>query len=308
METDSQHPPSLELAEVVASALRTHPALAGAEAQRDAAGAELAEARSARLPTVSASALAVRYQEPMVVAPLHGFDLRNPPQFDDLLYQGHATAEYTLFDGGARGARIRGSAALAESAALGVAAARDAVLAEVTSAYLSALTARDVLRAHDQRVRALEEERARARLFFEEGTAPRVAVLRTEAALSRAEAARSAADEALGLARRRLARASGLEPARVEAASLRDVALPDTTVPSAPVLVARALSANPALARAAGRVAAAEARASAARATFLPRVSLTGRYSAFGASGTDATGEWQAGLKLSYPLFSGGAR
>ncbi|NIP80472.1 MAG: TolC family protein, partial [Gemmatimonadetes bacterium] len=72
------------------------------------------------------------------VAPLHGFDLQSPPEFDETLYQGHAAAEYTLFDGGARAARIRGSEALADAASSGLALARDAVIADATSAYMAA--------------------------------------------------------------------------------------------------------------------------------------------------------------------------
>lgn len=299
---------ALTLAEVLESALGTHPSVAGAEARADAAAAATGEARSARLPTLAVSAVATRYQEPMVVAPLHGFDIRSPPQFDETLYQGHASAEYTLFDGGARGARVRASAALESSAASGLAAARDGVLADATSAYLSALTAGEVLRAHDRWVEALEEERARARLLFEEGKTARLAVLRTEAALSRARAEREAADEGLELALRRLARVSGLEAARVRGATLAGVVLAEETLRGREALVAQAREANPGLAQASSRVSATETRVAAARSSYLPRVSLAGRYSAFGAPGTDVLGEWQAGVQVSYPLFTGGGR
>ena len=300
--------PPLELVEVLESALRTHPAVAGAEARLDAASAAAGEARAARLPTLAAMATATRYQEPMVVAPLHGFDIQSPPRFDEQLYQGHATAEYTLFDGGARSARIRAAAALAESARSGLAASRDQVLVEATSAYLAALTARDVRQAGDEWVRALEEERARARLLFDEGKTARVAVLRTEAALSRARAERAAADETLRLALHRLVRVSGLEPDRVRAEALAAVGVRDTAVPDRDTLVARARSANPGLARAEGQLAAATTRVEGARSSYLPTLSLSGRYSAFGSESTELVWEWQAGVQLSYPLFTGGAR
>ncbi|MGK7311305.1 MAG: TolC family protein [Candidatus Longimicrobiales bacterium M2_2A_002] len=304
-----QEPDPLTLREVLESALRTHPSVAGAEARREAAAASTSAARAAWLPTVAASALATRYQEPMVVAPLHAFDPQSPPAFDETLYQGHATAEYTLFDGGGRSARIRAAAALEASAESGVMVARDAVLAEAVSSYLSALTARDVLRAHDWWVTALEEERERARLLFDQGKTPRLAVLRTEAALSRARARREAAAESLRLARYRLGRVSGLDDARVADAELTELALVEPALPGRRVLVERALrSENPALASAASREAATEGRAAAARSAFLPRISLSGGYSAFGAPSVDWTGEWQAGVQLSYPLFTGGAR
>lgn len=304
-----QAPGPLTLREVLESAVRTHPTVVGAEARLDAAAASTGEARSAWLPTVAASGVATRYQEPMVVAPLHGFDVRSPPAFDETLYQGHATAEYTLFDGGGRSARIRAAAAQEASAESGVAVARDAVLVEAVSAYLSALTARDVLRAHDRWVTALEEERERARQLFDQGKTPRLAVLRTEAVLSRARAEREAAAEALRLARYRLGRVSGLDDDRVVRAELVEVRLAEPQLADRRTLVERARRPdNPALARAASRVAATESRAAAAGSSFLPRVSLSGRYSAFGAPSVDLTGEWQAGVQLSYPLFTGGAR
>ena len=298
----------LSLVEAVESALRTHPAVSGAEARRRAAAASVAEARAAWLPTVAASALARRHQEPMVVAPLHGFSLQSPPSFDETLYQGHASAEYALFDG-ARSARVRAASAVESSLEAGVAVAREAVLAEVTSAYLAAVTARDVLRAQRLRVTALEEEGERSALLFREGRAPRLAVLRAEAALSRARAQREAAAEELSLALRRLARVSGLDDARVRGATLVPLAPHEGERPSRERLVDRARGAgNPTLAQAEDRVAATESRVAAARSLFLPRVALTGRYSAFGAPSAELTGEWQAGVEVSYPLFTGGVR
>ena len=122
----------LRLGEVLESALATHPTVAGAEARLSASEAGVGEARAAWLPTVSASAVATRHQEPMVVAPLHGFDIRTPPSFDETLYQASASADFTLFDGGARGARVRVAESLEASAASSVLVAPDAVMAEAT--------------------------------------------------------------------------------------------------------------------------------------------------------------------------------
>jgi outer membrane protein TolC len=43
----------------------------------------------------------------MIVTPIHGFTPGATPPFDEALIQGAATVSFTLFDGGARGARIR---------------------------------------------------------------------------------------------------------------------------------------------------------------------------------------------------------
>lgn len=298
----------LDLGVVVEAALASHPSVAGAAARLRAAEAVAAGERAARLPTVATTATLTRYEKPMVVAPLHGFDPMSPPSFDETLYQGHAAADYTLFDGGARRSRIRAAERVAGGAEAGVAAARDAVVAEAVSSYLAVLTAEAVRAAHAQRVAALETERGRAALLLEQGKAPRVAVLRTEAAVSRARAELEAAAGGLELALRRLARVSGLELERIRSAPLREVSAAADQAPEREALMAAALESNPRLREAERRVAAAEAGVGAARAANLPRVSLAGRYSAFGSPDTELQPEWNAGVQVSYPLFTGGAR
>ncbi len=299
--------PTLGLRAVVAAALATHPRLAGAESRIGVAEAEAAEARSALLPSLALSGVATRYEEPMVVAPLHGFDPARPPEFDETLYQGHASAEYTLLDGGARRARIRGADATTAAAEAAARAAREAVIAEAVLSYLAALTAGDIEAAHGARVEALEAELTRSRRFLEEGTAPRVAVLRTEAALSAARADREAARQRLQVSLRRLERLTGLGD-RVADAALVDVRVAVGEPAARDSLLSAAAARSPVVAEARARVSAAGAAVGAARASFIPRVSLTGRYSAFAAATVDPALEWQAGVQLSYPLFTGGSR
>ena len=208
-------PVTLEVA--VRAALVNHPALEAARARLDAAEAGVGEARSGWLPTVGTQAHATRYQEPMVVAPLHGFDPMDPPGFERTLVQGHAVAEWLAFDGGARSARVESARSAAEGAEAGLVAAGEAVIAEAVSSYVSAGTAAALQAAHEEALGALETERSRASLLLEQGKTPRVALLRSEAALSRARAELAAATEAHRLALRRLARTTGLAPERLEA-------------------------------------------------------------------------------------------
>ncbi len=298
----------LSLMEVVGLAVATHPSVDAARERARAAAAETGQARAALWPELAVAGLGTRYAEPMVVAPLHGFDPGNPPAFDETLYQGHASAEYTVFDGGARRSKIRAAAAQTTAAEAAVEAAREAVVAEAVSSYLSALSAREVLSAHRQQVAALESERERARLLFAEGKAARVVVLRGEAALSEARAGREAAGGELRLSLQRLVRVSGLPPERVTAGALVEVEPSGDVVEPRDGLVARALASNARLLAVRDRAAAARLAVGAARAAFLPRVELSGRYSAFGSASTDPAMEWQTGIQVSYPVFAGGAR
>lgn len=298
----------------VRSALATHPTIEAARARLDAAESAVGEARASWLPTVGTQGLGTRYEEPMVVAPLHGFDPAAPPRFDRTLVQGHAVAEWTAFDGGARGARIAGARAVASGAESGVEAASHGVIAEAVSSYLGASTADEVARAHGELVRALEAERSRAALLFEAGRIPRVSVLRAEAALSRARADLEAVGAEREVAFRRLARVTGLGMERL-AVGLESM-LPDAAPPepaggapgSRDALVETALARHPELGRARGRAAAAGAMVDGARSAYLPRIGVAGRYSAFGSAETAPRPEWNAGVQVSWAAFTGGAR
>jgi outer membrane protein len=302
------HSYALSLEEVLDSALATHPALDMGRAGVDAARASVGEAQAGWWPAVSATGLARRYEEPMVVAPLHGFDPQRPPVFDRTLIQGHAVAEWTLYDGGLTRWRSRGAEGLADAAAAGLDVARDAVIVEVVTAYLGALTAEAVLAAHDGMVASLEAERDRSARLYDQGRAPRVQLLRVEAALSRTVADRESASARRELALRRLARVSGLPWERVQGGSLAGFEPSAAPPGERGTLVESALAESPALERASARAAAAEAAVAAARSQWLPRLSLGAAYSAFGGSDRRFAPEWNVGAQVSYPLFVGGAR
>ena len=201
---------SLTLAEAVALALETHPALGQARANEEVAAARVKQAQAGRFPWLTSQASLARHQEPMVVAPLHGFDPLDPPAFDQNLLQGSLTLGYTLFDGGARGARIRQAEAGEGAARAGGIGSGMEVTAQVSATYLGILSGQEVLEAVLGQKLALASEVERVRQFLEEGKAARVDLLRVEAAMSRAEASEISARAGLELAQSRLARLTGL--------------------------------------------------------------------------------------------------
>src|SRR5688500_13734736 len=81
----AQH--TLTLLDVVTYARQRHPSVDLAKATTDRARSLVREARAARRPTASLDANLNQFQEPMVVAPLHGFDPTRPPVFDRTLMQ-----------------------------------------------------------------------------------------------------------------------------------------------------------------------------------------------------------------------------
>lgn len=297
----------LTLSRAVRRALEHDPAVRGAVAGSDAARASVGEARAPRFPTLALTGSATRFQEPMVAIPIHGFEPGNLPPFDQTLFQAGLTLQYTLFDGGARGARVRGARARADAAGAALDEAARQLVARVVRTYLAAQSAREVVDAHDRRIAALAAELARVRQRREVGRAADIEVLRVEASAAAAQADRVRAAAELELAELELARLTDLAPADTRADRLAAVGDRDTTLPAREVLTARALVASPALERARGELAAARAARALAAGARWPTLELVGAYVDRGGLDTDHSLEWNVGVQLSYPVFTGGA-
>ena len=297
---------TLTLQDVVTYARQRHPSVDLAQAATDRARSLVREARAAQRPTANADANFNRFQEPMVVAPLHGFDPQRPPVFDRTLMQGSVSLNYSLFDP-ARGARIDRAEALAQASEVGEEAVEMQTIADATRVYLRVQSARQTMEAHDRRLRALESERNRARQLVEQGRAARVVLLRADAALSAAQAESAASHADVQAAENELARQIGTPVERIRSARLPVVVPADTAEPSVVDVVASARM-SPELRRLGSQLEAAQATRSEAKGMWLPRVQVGGRFVEYASSSTSPQGEWQVGAQLNYPLLTGGAR
>lgn len=291
----------LSLAAAVESALAAHPALAAARAELAAAGAGLSESRAAWLPALGISGTATRYEEPMVATPLHGFGPGLLPVFDRTLVQGAGTLSYTLFDGPGRPARIRQSRALSAAAAARLDADAQAIAAGTVRAYLEALSQAEQLAAQDARLAALAAEAERIAQREAVGKAAAVERLRLDATVAAAGAQRVHLATGLDLAERELARLSGRPLAECRRARLLPVALRSEEPP------AGAGPGGPTLVEADARIAAAAAGAGLARSARWPQLKLAANLLAYDSPAIDPLSEWNAGLSVSLPLFTGGA-
>jgi outer membrane protein len=297
----------LRLDEAVALALRSYPAVSAADAGVERAQAVRREAAAARYPALQLSGSATRFEEPMIVGPLHAFDPTRPPAFDRTLIQGEATVSYTLLDGGARRARVRQAAVGVEVAGAEVAAARAAVTARAAAAYLAVLGAGEVAASHERRLDALRAEERRVRSLLAEGQAPEVQLLRVEAALAAGEAEAVAARGELTMAAQELARLTGASPEHTALDGLAAVTLRGAELPRREAAVAQALESNPEVVAARRAVAGAGASAALARSARWPKVAAFGTYWERGGGETSFSGEWGAGVQVSVPVFTGGA-
>lgn len=308
----AQEPPErLSLLWAVDGALASHPLVGSARAGMDRAQAGQGEARSAWWPSVSVGGTYTRYQLPFLVRPLHSFDV-SLIEFDDQPIQGRVFMDWLAFDGGRRRARIRRSDAQSEGATAVLETGRMTVIERTTAAYLDVLTLREVHTAQEAQVRALEAERERVRLLLDAGRAPEVDLLRAEAALSRAQADLASFAARVRAAEDQLARLAGIEGSQVCDRPLDGVGVrgggagPSDRIP--PEASPAPDSLHPALRESWSRIVEAQAQQAEAKASWFPELDLSAGAVQYGAPSRDFTNEWQVGVTLSYPLFTGFGR
>ncbi|MDH3291729.1 MAG: TolC family protein [Gemmatimonadota bacterium] len=299
---------ALTLDRAVALALEAHPAVQSARAAEDEAAAQVGEATAQWLPQLSARAMVTRFQEPMLVFPLHELDVGAFPDFNRTLLQGGLDLGWLLFDGGGRRSRIRSAKARARLAEAGTATTTMELVTSVTGAYVGVLSAAGVVEALDDNLAALAAERDRVQRMLDEGSAARVELLRVEAALAQAEAERITTAARLDAVERSLARLLTLDPAETRSTRLRPVVLGDSSLAPRAILLAQLEATNPDVLRAERNAETAEWAHRAARAAWFPRLDAVGSYGMWGSAAGEYVFEWQVGMRLSYPLFTGGAR
>ena len=307
-EPGSQSARVLTLPAAVALALDHHPAIGEARAQLEVAAGVLRQAGAARFPSVSTDASLARYQKPSLVAPLHGFDPTMAPAFDKNLVRGNLTVGYSIYDGGARGARIAQAESGEGMAFAGQASSELTITAQTTAAFLGILSTTELLEAAGSQREALEAENDRVGQFLAVGKAARVELLRVQAALSRAEAVEISLQSRLGVVQGRLARLTGLPGDDVRRVDLVAVQIRPASPGRLPEVLAKARSASPELELARHQVSSSEAGVQVAKASMYPTVHAAGAYSEFGSLDGGHTLEWQGSLRVSFPLFTGGAR
>lgn len=286
----------------VEAALAQHPSAAIARARVAEAEAELRGARAGRLPWVAVQGEIMRYELPMVVAPLHAFDPQNAPEFDETLMRSRAGLSWLVFDGGARGASIDGGRAARDGRVAREEDARADLIERTVTAYLQVVASRRSVEASEERGAALEAELDRVERFLAEGRAAEVERLRAEAGLREAEAELASARAGLRVQHGVLARLTGLTPGQVAGLDLTLLSLrregppvPQVGEPASPITLA-----------ARERVRAAEARLDGVRGARLPRLEAVAGWTQFGGAASSTTVEWDAGLRFSWPMFTGG--
>ncbi|HVO35222.1 MAG TPA: TolC family protein [Gemmatimonadales bacterium] len=297
----------LSLADAVRRALVSQPGVAAARDNQAAAAASVGEARAPLFPRLAVGFSATQYKIGNLVYPLSGISFTNLPLFNSTLSQASLSLGYTLFDFGGRTSQLRLAQAQERKADAALDAASAALVSRVANAYLRVLTTQGVLQAQEQELAALEAESRRIAQVEAQGKAAHVEVLQLAAQASRARADEVGTRAQLDVAERDLAQLVAL-PVETVRAELGPVQLADTAVADRAALVATAEQNSPDVAQARRSAEAAAAGAGVARATLLPQLQLTAAYVENGHTFTGYRPWWNAGLQLSYPIFTGGSR
>ena len=304
----------LTLQTMVDRALHTHPSVGAAQAISDRTAADLSDARAHLLPTLSFDGTINRFEKPQIVGPLHALDLRNPPLFDRTPYQAGLAINWTVLDFGKRSAQIRAQTALHDAAGEALTATEQDLMMTTVHAYLAVLDGRQTLAAQDRLVAALTSAQSRTQQLEAQGKAAHVDVLRISAELQRAAADRITASARLNVAEHQLAQLADTPFDAVHNSPLATLTLTDTTTfhdtttQDRTDLVARARQSSVDIRQSEEQTLAASAGVSAARATWYPTVQMQGAYVDRGRWAGNYSTEWQVGLGLSYPIFTGGTR
>lgn len=297
----------LTLAQAVRSALQGFPTVEAARAGSDEARAALTEAGAARFPSVRFAGSGSRFEEPMLVSPIHGFTPSLLPPFDEIVYQTTISLAYPIFDGGGREARIRVARGRTQAADAELGGTEQSLMTQVIRAYLETLGFRQVVEAHDLRLEALRAERGRVSLMRRAGRAASIDNLRVEAALANGEAERMRATSQLDVAERNLARLAGLAFDQVHEVPLEPVGLSDSTGVLRDTLLKSAHALSPAVRQAAAQKSAADAALDAAQSQRWPEIRLAGGYNGWTHPDGSPTWEWNTSLQMTWSVFDGGA-
>lgn len=298
----------LTLDAAVRMALERAPVLSSArQAQAGAEGARR-QVASQWWPQLGADGSLTQFEQPMLVSPIHAFAIGQIPPFNQTLVQGNVTLGWTLFDGGIRTGQVSQAAALEDAARFRVDGTAQALIASVTRSYAVVLAAQEGVQAQARRREALEAEAARVGRLLAEGRAAPLERMRADAAVASALADAAAAAGRLEVAEAGLARLIGVSPRLTRAPALLALRELDAQGPTRDSLLALARAASPSLQAAASRVAAAKSAERAASGSWYPSLRAEGRIVTYGSADGHYSTEWQTGVRVSWPVFTGGNR
>lgn len=281
------------LPDSLADAYATNPDLAAQRARLRAAQEGLVQARSQRLPTVSAGG-------GVTEAERWGSQFFNSPP-SSIDYQ--ITASQALYAGGRISGGIDQARAGLEASRAELRSTGQQVLTDAVAAHMNVIRDQQVVAIRRNNVEVLAEQLRAAEDRFEVGEITRTDVAQAEARLSGARAQLAAAQAALASSRANYERVVGVAPGELVAPQALP-RLPETLGEAAET----AVDLNPSLAAARFNEIAAEKQVQIARGALRPEIALQARASENRDADLTGQGQGQATIsaQVSVPIFTGG--
>ncbi len=301
---------ALTLDHGVEIALSRHPLLQEKSADVDAAKARVGIATAPYYPRMDTSGGYERFEHPAVFfrpsgGAAQGFGDTIGP-LDD--FTARLEARWIVWDGGSRRAERAASVARSGGNVADKEAARQGVVFRVREAFFDHVTARKLEEVGMKSLARAEKHLAFAKERYAAGTVPKEDVLKAQVELADANLSLVAARSAVRSTLARLNTAMGI-PAETETTVVPpedSLVSPDTTRLSAALSGAESRRAE--LKTAMANVVASEAEIRKAKAAFLPQVGVSGMLGVRDTDFPPGEKDWSAGVKVTWPLFTGFAR
>lgn len=289
---------SQTLEESLASAYQSNPVLAGQRAQLRQTNEGYYQARSAALPSLSASASVSDRETWGGQTGPAGFSLEGEPEAGYSL-----SANQALYRGGRTSGAIDAALARIEAGRMALRSTEQDILVSAVTAHTTVIRDQEIVSIRRNNTEVLARQLDAARDRFEVGEITRTDVAQAEARLSGAQAQLSAAQAQLAASRANYQRVVGIAPATL---------VPPQGLPELPAGLADAaevaLAANPQLLSAQYGEIAASQQVQVARGSRLPEVSVSAtasenRQADFGGI---SDGSATVRAQVSMPIFTGG--
>lgn len=312
---DQASAPSLPLAQLVQDALGGNPSLRSAAASVDEAAAGVSMARAGWYPRLRASESWQRGNQPVFVfssllssrrfaASNFAIDQLTHPDAVGYVHT-QVGLEQVLFDGGLRGAAVRGARARATMASTAVDEQMLGIASAVTASYGRLLVVQSQQRALTGALDAGREDLARATRRRDAGLATDADVLALAVHVAALEQGAIAASGDAAVLRAEINRLAGAPVSRAfTATEPADATVATETLPD---LVALATRQRPDVLRAAAAIEAADSARTSARAAYLPQVAAQAGLDVAGTRVTERSASWIAGGEVRWSLALGGA-
>ena len=299
---------SVTLAEALTLAEQNAPQVVQARGAVRSAGAGVRAAWGSFLPTLSSSAnYGTSFSDgPSRTDPITGEVIPGSVSSSSLSLGGSASVD--LFTGFSRGANLSSTRATRTDAEASLSVERSNSALQTTTQFLLALQGADLVRVRNDAIRRAQEKLAIANAKLLTRAITIADSLQAMVDLTRAQLALLTEERNLADAEARLARFVGMDgrvSAVADSSLFRTATIGDTTA-----LMSEAQERAPSVVRAGARVRAARAGVAVVRATYLPRITLSGR-TAFSGSDRNSYNLFNnrsVDVGLSWPLFNGFSR